>query len=818
MNRDILESLSVRIIANNLTYGSGVLFLPNSEKAYIITAAHIFDKIPNGSDVIFECYYDSDFVNNSAAMNASDFSFVVKKDNVKVHNGYSTNNKLDVAGIEVERRYWMDDRETFYVAQPIKRINGSCVGYPLLLMEDIISSSSSEIDYSVDSFTNSTNTMNIKLKSETITKFENLVNDLKGVSGSGLFCDVFNGPEVLSGLWKGSKTRRGVGGVFVGAIYTTLIELCEQEGWIPPQEKLIVKSPSSVQSLAGDYNCSPVLYEAIDKYVSTSAEADISMDLDPDIQKRIERIGIKLHEGKVNIAINSCKTLINECERKGGLEREIALLHVRLSQGYIYMGDFDSSVAALENIESFPNKEKAEGYLTLANIEMLKQNYSQARILALRGLEADESNRQLRTFALYMEIVLSDIDEQQAIEILEAQNRDNSFSTKDAQQLYSSIGNMLVQKYRNPLLAIEFHKKAKNIQGDYICDRAIASNYARLGFEENNIEYLVNAVTHYDLFLSSVDDGERNRFFSSEGGNFINLLLRVERNDLILKYIDVVMRNTTDLVALKDMRIIKANSAMILNKFRIEYARDIPKIIMESMVLHKRFVDLGSDRLALDDIDYQVTYDREFSGVIIPEDELKLVQATNQFRSVEDELIRDIMKLINSQQLDDQASSAMFNDLLWLLLSAKDVENYERYLNIALNRFPGDSRFIPFRFMFDEINGNLESAYRMIKQELETGLTIQNAREAMSFFTRNRMFNELRQLYKDIVESDVGRFEREELIYRYIEYLSIPLENRIFAAREFMLYEKELSVAKRNELANRIGIMTVPADTQVEIK
>lgn len=817
MNEDKIRDLSVRIIVDDKPIGSGVLFIPKGKKAYVFTAAHVVcnDKL-NDKQLEIECYFDGDDAKDKN-IRFEDFVFHANANDFKIHNGYPQEDCYDVAGIEIEKRRWMNERVTFDLLKPLNDMSGKCWGYPLKNHNKSIDFAVFPFDFGVKKFAQHAKMMQFWLMSNHVYDATDLTDDFSGVSGSGLFCDAGNELSLLSGLWKGSSSSKAIGGLFFGSIYNSIFELCKQQNWTSPRKMKVEKDVEFVEADNGS-SITQTKYIVSEFENSVEKEKIAIEDMPIDIKNSINAIIDSINNGELQYALGLCNKVKEDLSSIKTMTKGKALTYVYEAVCYLYLKDFDKVTEVLVDKDSYPNEQKSFAYLLLSNVEMFKGKFKEAKDLISIAIKADDDNLQAKVFEEFVSIVLSkDYNKESDIAALEKYLSIGDIDLKDKQQIYMCITNMLYYKYQDLLSVIEFQKKVRSIRGDILSVVTIATLYDELSRSNNNdIVYCSLAVEYYLQFLSNVDEIQQNMFYKTQGANFINCLVRIERNDLILEFIDKVIENTTVYESLTDLRVVRANAAMLSGVFDDRYFENLPDGIYDSLTLHKRFNKLIQHKMDIDDMDYRITYDKRYPGLVNLNDGIAFQMEVYRFKKIETELIKDLVNIIDSNRLDDKTLRPMLHDLLDVLLAAKDVENYTKYLYKALSKYPGDMEFLSFKTRLNEINGNFQQAYDGVKQELASGMTMQNVKEAMSFFVRNRMYEDLRKLYKDVIESDLGQFEREQLIFRYIEFLAIPLSSRELAAREFLYYEKELSGVNRTTLMNLLGIDQISASSAID--
>lgn len=184
-----LQKLSVRIRnQGNVTIGSGILYITElRDRAYVITAAHVFDDVEYPVNV--QCYPDEDAVDYEV------FCFSVGEENVIRHDKYLSapspgeKEQYDSALIRLPRMDWMDQRAKVYFDQAHAHLNVEGFGYSA-------NSTRSDICLDVVAFTPDeskiTNTSRVShcmvsvLKGDFEINHANRAQEVAGFSGSAI--------------------------------------------------------------------------------------------------------------------------------------------------------------------------------------------------------------------------------------------------------------------------------------------------------------------------------------------------------------------------------------------------------------------------------------------------------------------------------------------------------------------------------------------------------------------------------------------------------------------------------------------------------
>lgn len=800
MVEENIKSLSVRIKSGNSVLGSGVLFLPDGDNAYVFTAAHLFSELKD-DELVIECYCDCD------ASNVDDYIFSVSKNDFKLHRDYPDNEYCDIAGIQLEKRYWMYDRKELCVASAVKKLNCKCVGYPYMQNDETIKFATSVLDLTVDDFSYTENRLRMKLTSNAVYDATDLVEALSGMSGSGLFCNEIADAELLLGIWKSSQGINASNGFFFSVLYPAIIELCIQESWPEPKLKKIIATITKGE----DNKLTKMEYSAVDDNVIINEEKMIIEDADESIKAELDNIIDLMHANKFDSAIEACNTLDERIKDANGLYKEKAQIKLYLANCYMQIWDFDKALTYLTSKKRFPKEQCSFAYLMEANLKMVTRNLDEAQRMNKIAIELDEKNIQAIMFDKYLDVLKSnEYDEEADISILESYLNTEKLKIKDKGQIYTLIATLLCQKYTDFERAIEYHCEERKLVGSSKSTLAIADCYYQLFLNNNNdIVYCSCAVDYYLMFLYNAEKSQREAFFKRQGCDFINCLIYLNRNDLILEYVNEVIRNTTSYPAVKDLKITRANSAILLDKYDESYSEGLTESELTAIQLFYRSKVLEVKQTNCLDTEYGIIYDKNHGGCIKKEDELALKDEVDSLMRDFEVLADDMIKFINRNAGQKQLIRPIYVSLLNILLQLKDIEKYGIYLSQALSKYPNDKDFIMYKTLQNEINGNLKLAEDSLEKELDAGLNIYNAKEAISFYMRNKKYEKLEAFYKKILDSDAGNFNREELIFAYISFLAIPYQNRQNATQEYFKYRKELSIANQLALENNLGIIRI---------
>ena len=117
MDNEKVKAISLRLLnSDHLTLGSGLLFVPRGNYAYIFTAAHV---VNHASDIIH-----IEFWHSSTTDGNEEFQLTTNKQNFKIDKLYRAveqgkYNPFDIAGLRIEKREWMDNIECFYLVAPL---------------------------------------------------------------------------------------------------------------------------------------------------------------------------------------------------------------------------------------------------------------------------------------------------------------------------------------------------------------------------------------------------------------------------------------------------------------------------------------------------------------------------------------------------------------------------------------------------------------------------------------------------------------------------------------------------------------------------
>ena len=791
---------SVRLLVEKIgVIGSGFLFVPPGSKSYIFTAAHVIENREKQT-ILLECYHEEDLL-DECNISEEEYIFRVSGSEFAVHCKYSENrskdfNGYDIAGIEIDKRPWMESIGAFELVPPVGEMPVYVVGYPYTSHAEDIEFSYREFHTFIRQCSQKRRRMQISLQGN--MDMTDLGDELQGMSGAAIYGLPETDGKYVCALWKSGQGKNVSGGIINAVTELSIRDLCQQEGWQSPRSNVILSR--TVENISGSGEKKKYFY--VDKsnaeysVMDTKQSSLILKQYREDLHSDLADILHCIRNLSIEKALEKCNDLAEKIQYLDGYQKEKGIIDIYRAKCYLILGECGVVKDLLCSTERFESEERARALMMLAELSLREGDLEKAEEYVSLAVKCKGEAVQTRNYKIYLQTLQNkEVNLQTVFEELEEQQ--NIKTPKEWMQIYQIEGNLYREKQGDILRAVSCYKKAYSVDGEKSLLLCIAINYRQYAVSnlgEIDLPFMDLAIQYFDMYLNEADDMVKRHFYKECGIAYINDCVLIGAFSSVLANIDGVLRQCKDPHAICDLRIVRANAAVELGCADPEVFTGISSWIRDSMLLHHECKMLGTRWTEYMDDKYSIEYDVEYTGrtdlKCLARVEEKGKQLEKEYRMLADKL----KLLLGNPESDARYARPIYADLLDMFLILKSGDEFKEYLSWAEKLYPYDCGIYVYERYISEAEGDYAAAESEIRKCLDQQFTLKTTKDALSFYTRNGKYHRIRELYKTILdsESDVGRYQRDVLILQYILYLTRPTANWLFALEEYLKYESEM--------------------------
>ncbi len=798
MQEDKIKAISLRIMDNgNTPLGSGFLYLPIGDYAYIFTAAHVITHA--GNQTLHIEFYHTDEVEKK-----EEYQLEIDTNEFKMDLSYHVDGNhdfspVDIAGVQIEKRKWMNHISCFYLAELLNHLQLFSMGYPRLAHDP-------EIDFAVHeakAYVNHFNRNRVQFALQGNYNMADIVNQLSGMSGAGLVINAEGDCECVTGVWTCSQGEEAVGGMMNGITQNAIRNFCQQNNWPVPLLRVVSYKVVDGEEIPviddgetyEDLEVRPTTYEL------TNAHDEHVICL--------EEIRTNLFELQVDSVLRESNRLL---ERLDALEEylfEISKLRIYRATAYLLLQDYNNARSELENADSFSVQEKGLAYIILANISFAEGDKAGAKSYIDTAIESGGERVQALLYEKYLTIMETDgTTYDQDLHELGAVSHDQHMTEREWKQYFQLCSNICILKYGKRDVAIDHLKQSFSITADKSLLLSIAENYQSLTFAHPNDPDIVmadHAVQYYNKYLEYADELLQDQFYHFRGAGYIDLLYLIRDYGRIINCIDRVM-GYADEEVMPRFRFIKAHALISLNRYDETLMNQLEQVEKVSLLLHQAFLNISRNYGAYLDAKCGYEYDKTTNGYENAETETILREDGAAFEAEFDRIIFSFIQfLCDGQNYTTPVTVQLKLDILNMCLYMKRGEVFSSLLDECLVQYPDCSGFHNMDRLRSEANNAPDDTERNLVVLLDEDFTYQNIQETISFYLRNIKPEKMISLYKRVLsDREVGRFHRDMLIMGYLSFLSLPKTNDSELVQEYITYRDELSEQQRQQFIDMI--------------
>lgn len=798
MDNEKVKAISLRLLnSDHLTLGSGLLFVPRGNYAYIFTAAHV---VNHASDIIH-----IEFWHSSTTDGNEEFQLTTNKQNFKIDKLYRAveqgkYNPFDIAGLRIEKREWMDNIECFYLVAPLADLPLLCIGYPQSTWDDDIMFAVHEASALIKNYTND----RIQFMLNGQYDFTDLVAQLSGMSGAGLVVNAEGDYECISGIWTCSQGTQAVGGTMNGVAANAVIKLCEQNNWPKPLTRI-----AAFQSVNGQRI--PVIDDVGESYDSIEimqSEDELS-NVNKNLELRLDEINNNLFDLQIGKVLTESDCLIDESGDKDEYQNEIGKVCIYKASAYLMLFDSENFNRALEKKDTFSVNEKSLAYIMLAHNSVKNNHIAKARhfIETAKKCGGEQTQAVLfDTFLSTLEREGKDFDKD--LRALTTAAHENPMTSKEWKQYFQLCANLCLIKYDKKEEAIDYLKRAFSITADKALFLFIANNYHSLAFAVHNSPNYIfadYAAQYYNSFLECADELLQENFFKLFGSDYINTLHFIHDYSRVKTFVDKAI-SCVDEMAKPRLYFIKAHSLLELGEFDLEVINKVSNSERASLILHHEFSEVNRQYQEWLNALCGYECDKSISGNT---DEAIEAELRGWKKSLLAQYIRIMRKMGNYLSIVQNTNHSeviqIKIDILYTLLFLKDGDLFCEVLYDCQKQYPGINEFTKMEALKGEANGNLEATEAALDSKLTEGDTYSRANDVINFYFRNGKYEKIKTMYRFLLSNaELRAFHRDHLIFNYLDFLSLPRLNDAELVNEYLKYRNELSVEQIQMLKDSV--------------
>lgn len=791
MNKDTICSFSLRVLSEeNTPLGSGFLYLPPGDRAYIFTAAHV---IFNSRHDKFRVEFFHRKEQGEGEEQEQNYHIILHRqafvhDMLYRKNGDNPFDPHDIAGAAIDKADWMKISDCFYIAEPIRELPLYCVGFPRYTYDADIVFAKFEPEATVKE----TSHNRIQFSINDRVDLTDVVRQLKGMSGTLLAVNATGDDACICGLWTMSHGQLAVGGTFNGLTSSQIVRLCRQNNWPVPISRLI-------EFRTIDGNRVPFIDDSGEKYgeVEYRREEYELANTHADIKPKLEEIHEDLYNLHVTSALEKSDALLSDISSSESYREEVGILKNYQAYAYMLLGDNDQFSKILSEAEAFPAESKGLSNIMLANISMNAGNTAEANRYIEKAKQSGGEAIQAMLFEKYISLLENGTNNlEQDIQELSATTQGQQMTSKEWIQYYNLSANICVLKYQQREKAIKYAQKAFALSTDKHLYLTIAQNYCALAFSDPsapNIVFADSAVQFFNLYLSYADESLRERFFHIDGCAYIDALSVIGDYPTLLACIDQVISCVSE-EAKKRLRFMKAHALLSMSEYDNSVMVYLSKAERAALMLHHDFMMISNKYAAFLDWKCGFAYEKSVSGVEDAEKEWYQKENTISFFTGFEMLANSITAFL-SETIDSSIDTSfqLKQDLLNLYLYLKKGESFCALLDECIGQYP---ELVPFRQLEKyrgEANHEVNVSDDLVTRMLDNHMSYETVKEAIGFYLRNGMYERIRSLYKRALEDTrINNFHKDSLIMAYLDYLLLPTTSNAELLSEYLLYKDQI--------------------------
>ena len=798
MDKEKVKAISLRLLnSDNITQGSGLLFVPRGNYAYIFTAAHVINQAPDNIDV--------EFWHSGTTEENEEFRLTINKQDFKIDKSYRAAeqgkfNPFDIAGVRIEKREWMDTVECFYLVAPLADLPLIGIGFPRYTWDEKIMFAVHEASAVIKDCSNER--IQFVLKGQ--YDFTDIVAQLSGMSGAGLAVNAEGDYACISGIWTCSQGAQAVGGTMNGVAATAIIKLCEQNNWPKPLMRIAALKSVNGQRI-------PVVDDDGESYdsIEISQPEDEPSNVNEKIASRLDEIKNNLFDLQIGKVLSESDRLINEFGDDDEYKNEIAKLCIYKASAYLMISDSENFTRCLEEKDSFPAQERSLAYIMLAHNSVRNKNIAEAKQLIeiVKAIGGEQTQAVLfETFLTALEREEKAFD--QDISALTIAAHENLMTSKEWKQFFQLCANLCLIKYDNKEEAIDYLKRAFSITADKALFLFIANIYYGLAFAVHNSPNYIfadYAVQYYNSFLECADELLRENFFKLFGSGYINTLHFIHDYSRVKLFADKAIRYA-DEADKPRLYFLKAHSLLELGEFDLEVINKVSDSERMSLVLHHEYSEVTRQYQEWLNALCGYECDKSISGNTDEAIETELSEVKESLRAQYLCIMREMGGYLSVAQNSNHSAVIQIKiDILYILLFLKDGDLFCEVLYDCQKQYPGINEFTKMEALKGEANGNLEATEAALDSKLTEGDTYSRANDVINFYFRNGKYEKIKTMYRFLLSNaELRAFHRDHLIFNYLDFLSLPRLNDAELVNEYLKYRNELSVEQIQMLKDSV--------------
>lgn len=789
MDYSILRQYSLRIFSkiNKQNIGSGVLYVPRGNCAYIFTAAHVLDK-SSSSDFIVEFY------NECSQSKKQDYTFELSKDDFVYHTLYKNPDsvapfdKNDIAGAKIEKLPWMNETNIYFADAP----DGSevlYIGYPANSFDPEMPFAEKITKVSVK------RNIDKRIQIEDGTQYTNIIDELKGVSGAGVWIYTDNDIPCFVGMITTVHGNDGTGGLLDGISTLPIKELCLENDWKCSQSTIIHKEQKDNKTVLIADIPEPDVSD-IGEIVPSEPSSD-KQALCMRLQKQIKSA---VRDLQISEALNLCEELQQTSEQDNVMKRYCDFAALQKAYCYMLLAKWKEAAVLLKDCGDFDTEEQGLAYIMLSDLARNQgQEYYVKHFLQLakysQGERLQTAFYECYRIILSSETSYSDDDYNELFSLI----RVSEVTSKEKEQLYKLLANICVIKYRQFDLAVKALRQGFAITGDKSFYLSIALCYFEKTFSDKKMPDIVSAdlaYQNFEMYLNFSDEMLSEAFYKNYGLPFCDIIAVLANPIAMKKHIEMIIEQCQDEKILPQLFLNKAEAIFKNEGYSPECFENIPVQYQYPLKVYFAVQSVMQEYSLFLDEKSVFLFEKEKDRTINPSQEdyitLKEKQIVQQMRALADE----IEIIVEDRNPDYKFLIEKLScSLLTIYLNLKEGEKFEKYLAFCKKEYPENIDLFNMELLCDEAKGNISETEEKLLQKIEEESSPQALKELQNFYFRNCQYTKLLNFYRGFIEgsSEAEKYFRKTIIVQYLEVLAKSVINLELAKKEFENFKTELN-------------------------
>lgn len=790
---DIYTKLSVRIIdtakQKRINSGSGFLYI-TKDHAFVFTAAHVISDPEHIYEI--ECFCRRDEVN---AAELEQYRYRVEGSAFVKHMDYQAAedrkifNKNDVAGIQLEKRSWMEGLPAIQFTVPVPGQKICYSGYPVKKWDESIEFAEKFCHSDIQ--ITSSSEKRLQFAYQEYADWSSMGDVVEGFSGSGVYADVEECEiPLLVGILTCGQGANLPHGAVNAISFSAIKDLCDDQSW-----------PSPRYAAEGDAVPRPE-----QEHIAASNENKLIQLLSKEVRQKINEMRSLIRSMKIEEALGLYDAFVQTAAYHTASENDKCFLLFFKVRCHFLLGDMETAEVLLEEGITFDVPERYWHLVEKANILMNRMGLpdgaallEQADKLLDEAISLGIKDSKAKIFKRYIEALKSQSSLDEKLAYVHEIAADEYMDLNGFQHLYSVQGTLCAQASQFEKAA-EYFNTAYSFQGDECFLIQSAQMYLALASQnspENNLFWMAKASDNFVKYLENCGDALTQAFYRELGASFLDCAMTLGQYGLIMKHIDGVIAQTQNPDAVQRMYLMKAIVQIELEEPAYETLKHLGLPDQQALFLHMEFKGTMSQYT-------QLLEDASVCGVDARAGIESAKRALERYQTMLEEkrrliqlAVEKIDAFLSSQDsvIDQGIRCGLCSDRINGLLNSRNGDKYEAAIKQFQVLFPDqeDAHEIN-RLLLPEVCGEPEKTELLLLKYVSRNRNPQRMQCILNFYFRNQDYNGLIEFYEGLVEDadGLGQFARSQLIWAYLDYLTKPNCMAQKALEQYLRYKEHL--------------------------